>query len=156
FVGLNDAVAVFANGASGNVSPLRLPNAPRTQLANPVSVAIDNACNMYVGNFAGGTNIATGVSVFPVSANGTTAPTRMFTDITNIAPISAGMALDPLSGNVAVAYQGSGGGSSSFDEIAFFAPTSSGAVTPLAQLTGAATGLGFPGPIAFDPAGKLY
>lgn len=151
---LNDAVAVFANAANGNVAPLGLPNAPRSELANPFGIAIDNACNMYVSNNANGTNIATGVSVFPVSANGATAPARMFTDGTNTTPIPWGLTLDP-SGNVAVAYQNSGF-AGSFDEIAFFSPASSGPVTPLFQLTGSSTGLAFPGPIAFDGSGELY
>jgi sugar lactone lactonase YvrE len=154
FVQLNDAVAVFANGANGNVAPLRLPNSPRSQLANPYGIAIDGSCNMYVSDNANGTNIATGVSVYPVSANGTTSPTRTFTDSTNTLPVPWGLALDP-SGNVTVAYQNTGF-AGSFDEIAFFAPNSSGAVVPLFQLTGDSTGLSFPASLGFDPSGRLY
>ena len=74
-----DSVAVFAAGSSGNVAPTRFIQCSRTELAEPIQVALDSSLNMYVVNHVGENHVGESVTVYAAGANGNVAPIRRIT-----------------------------------------------------------------------------
>jgi hypothetical protein len=67
------AVRIFAPGAAGDVAPSRLISGERTELQDPVGLALDRRDRLYVANSAS-------VTMYLPSATGDVAPARRFTD----------------------------------------------------------------------------
>ena len=65
----DNAVTVYAPGANGNVRPLATISGPRTELADPRSIAIDSRGAIYVTNIS-----AKGVTIYAPGSNGNVAP----------------------------------------------------------------------------------
>jgi hypothetical protein len=139
-----DSVAVFAAGSGGNVAPTRIIQGNRTELAEPVQVALDSSLNMYVVNHAGKS-----VTVYAAGANGNVAPIRTITgDRTRLNyPFGVAVAAD---GEVYVA--------NTFTQKFQEAPKNKGSVTvyaagangnkaPIRKIQGRDTGLATPNEI---------
>jgi hypothetical protein len=63
------SITVYANGASGNVSPIATISGPATQLSNPYGIAINPDGNIYVVNACNAS-----ITVYASGSNGNVAP----------------------------------------------------------------------------------
>ncbi len=73
-------VAVYAFGASGTATPVRLISGTNTQLQTPVYTLLDSSGNLYVLD-NGSAGITPIVNIYSAGANGNVAPARQITGI---------------------------------------------------------------------------
>jgi hypothetical protein len=71
-----NAISVYAAGASGNVAPIRMIWGRRTKLDNPLGAALDASGNTYAAN-----NYYDSVSAYAAGANGNAKPTGIIAGI---------------------------------------------------------------------------
>ena len=146
-------VLVFRKGASGDEKPLRVIEGEHTGLADVHGIAIDVKRNvMFVGNWGNASNYkvpGTGkfyppsITVYPLDANGDTAPLRVIQGAKTQLDWAGGMALDPGSGYLYVANDLS-------HSVLVFNETDNGNVQPARILKGSKTGLKNPTSVAID------
>jgi sugar lactone lactonase YvrE len=153
-----NTVTVYAASANGNVPPIAVIGGSKTRLANPNAIALDASGKIYV--LSGAENRITVYSSLETS-----------TGILNEAPIAsiagsktrldnpAGIALDSQ-GDIYVANDLGGPvvPHESYDRgtVTIYPAGSHGNVTPIATISGAATGLAYPVGIAVDSSGNIY
>jgi 6-phosphogluconolactonase (cycloisomerase 2 family) len=131
----NHSLTVYSRTASGNVAPLRtLNNAPAGQaqvgIGNPGAMALDTVNNeYYVTNCVSHPRIA----VFPRTANGTVAPTRVIEGLaTRLSRSMHGVAVDSVNNEVLAP-------STMEDAVVVFPRTASGNAAPLRVIQGSLT-----------------
>lgn len=139
----DNAVAVYAPGATGTTPPLRLIQGADTQLNKPRQPAIDPQGRLLVPS-----GVGNAVSVFPAGATGNASPVRALTE--------------GLSFPTAVAVDGTGDiyvTNYSSDSVTVYEATQPGTGadgTPIRTIQGSATGLDTPTGIAVAPNGDVY
>lgn len=128
YVGVWDAneVLVFADGADGNVAPVRRLAGAATQLSTPGAVALDLLNGeLFVANYDTDT-----VAVYPVGADGDVAPVRSLSG-TGFGTINA-IAVDPYNEELLVCDR-------TWQRVLVFTRTASGSDAPLRTITPSAT-----------------
>lgn len=152
YVGSNSpGVAIFSPTATGAATPTRLITGSATVLNNVLGVAVDTAGNLYASTITA-TQVPTGIIVvFASTANGNASPARTITSSST--SIFYGIAVDSASNIYANVDSNTGLSGSAIVE---FAAGATGAATPIASITGAATGLTYGGGLRRDAVGNLY
>jgi sugar lactone lactonase YvrE len=79
-----DAVYVFAAGATGMATPIQTISGAATLINYPLGIAVDRNSNIYVANHQGFTGGQGAITVFAAGANGNVAPTATITDAGNL------------------------------------------------------------------------
>jgi NHL repeat len=157
----SSTVTIFAANANGNVPPVAVIGGSNTQLSNPVGIALDATDKIYVVNASGTSRDS--VTIYPPLAAGTgiinEAPVGVISGSKTMLDYPDGIAVDSL-GIIYVANQ-SGGPvvphqRLDVGKITVYAAGGSGNISPIATISGAATGLSFPLGIALDSAGNIY
>lgn len=139
----DSSIRVFDRAASGDVEPLRMIRGGNSQLAAPVSIAVD-AMNgeIFVANAADDS-----INVYPIDANGNVAPTRRIVGAsTGLSIIDAqegsgcgdgigGLHVDPVNDEIVIAC------TEAFEPgcLLTFSRTANGDVAPLRNISGATT-----------------
>ncbi|MBV8164906.1 MAG: hypothetical protein JOZ91_11650 [Candidatus Eremiobacteraeota bacterium] len=150
-------VWVFAPGATGNATPVRIISGSNTGVIGYSSdTKLDPAGNLYINN-------TYSISVFPPGASGNASPSRV------IAGSNTGLGLlnnppsipptGPGSGGIAVGPDGTiyaSVGAAVPPAILEFAPGAGGNVAPVRTISGPATGLVGFGILTTDSAGNIY
>lgn len=147
------SVAIFSPTANGAATPTRLITGSATQLNNVLGVTVDTAGTLYVSTISiPSSQIPTGlILAFSSTANGNASPARIIT--TSSTNIFYGIAVDSAL-NLYASVDSSTGLSGS--AIVEFASGATGAATPIASISGAATGLTYGGGLRRDSVGNLY
>jgi DNA-binding beta-propeller fold protein YncE len=157
----NHGYYIFKRTATGADLPLRSVRGPRSRLADPHGIVLDDVNNEVIvanhGNwtelrsyaadgplvmdkaYVAGKHYPPSITVFDVNANGEVPPTRVIQGDRTELNWPMGIALDRASDEVVVANYGS-------NSIIFFKRTASGDAVPVRRLGGPATGI--VGPIA--------
>jgi len=150
-------ILVYAPGSNGMAKPTRTITGTATGLEgftqNSISgLAVDSSGNVYVssGLLKGGL-VNSGISVFPSTANGDVAPTKVIT-MTGIATFTPGQIAVDSAGNIYVA---------ATDPLApgvilIFASNSTGTVPPTSTLAGSETTFDGVKGVAVDSKGNIY
>ena len=94
----NSSVTVYAEGATGNATPIQTISGSYTGLSSPNDVASDTSRDIYVAN--DGNSSAT---VYSAGATGNVAPIQTITGSMTGLYYPDGIALNPLNGNIYVA-----------------------------------------------------
>lgn len=124
-------VIVFAKGATGNATPLRVLLTP--SLYCETGMNVDAAGNIYV------TDCSNTLNVYAAGSSGSAAPVRVINTGASTGP--TGVATD-YGGNEYTALQ-------RIPAIASYASSATGAATPLTKIAGTSTTLNFPFDVAF-------
>jgi sugar lactone lactonase YvrE len=143
------SVTVYAAGATGNASPIQ-----KLKIYAPTGIAVDASGKMYVTNFlVTSTATPAAVSVYAAGATGNDPPLRTITGSKTGMFNPNGIALDPINGDIYVANLNP---SNVAPSVLIYAPDANGNVPPIGTITGAKTGLQFPGGLALDSSGNIY
>jgi hypothetical protein len=142
---LKGSVEVYAPGASGDDTPLRVIRGAQTGLDDPRRPAVDANGSLYVPNAGNGT-----ITVYGPQASGDAKPIRTITSAGQSAPQSVDIGPD---GNL---YVSDGVSDSGSPHIRVFRPDAKGTAVPVRTIGGAKSGLASGGDVAFDRAGNVY
>jgi hypothetical protein len=141
------SVTVFAAGANGNVTPIRLISGSNTGLTNTTTgIAVDPNGSIYVGDaccVTGGS-----VLVYAAGATGNVAPVRTITGPNTGLTAPQGVAVDAGS-NVYISNVNN-------SSVTVYAAGANGDVPPIQTISGANTGLGQPYGLALDAGANIY
>src|SRR5207244_6377335 len=155
FVSVNypPQVEVYRKTASGNEKPLRVVTGESTRLADVHGIAIDDkAKELFVNNWGhisqydvpgSGRFEDPSITVYPLDANGDTAPKRMIQGPRTQLDWPGAMLVDPDEGEVFVT-------NSVGQSILVFGAKDTGDVAPRRVIKGARTGLSYPASLAVD------
>ncbi|OFV98683.1 MAG: hypothetical protein A3H94_04140 [Acidobacteria bacterium RIFCSPLOWO2_02_FULL_60_20] len=147
------AVVVYQKEASGDDKPLRRLEGTQTQLEDPHGIALDTKNGfMYVSNH-GSVNerqkVGTGrfnppsISVYPITAQGNTAPLRIIEGPRTHLNWPATMAFDPVSDELYVANDAG-------NAVLVFGADARGDVAPRRMISGPKTGIQYPTGLYLD------
>ena len=147
------AVVVYQKEASGDDKPLRRLEGTQTQLEDPHGIALDTKNGfMYVSNH-GSVNerqkVGTGrfnppsISVYPITAQGNTAPLRIIEGPRTQLNWPATMAFDPVSDELYVANDAG-------NAVLVFGADARGDVAPRRMISGPKTGIQYPTGLYLD------
>lgn len=149
------SVAVFAAGATGNVSPSQVITGPNTGLHSPFWVAV-SPVNDDIYVFTEGTRCTYNglcILIFAPGSNGNAAPIGKIDGSNTDIGSGSGIALDS-SGNI---YLANGGGPpSGHDHVNVYAAGSEGNVAPIQMISGSNTGLNGPVGLAVDSNANIF
>jgi 6-phosphogluconolactonase (cycloisomerase 2 family) len=136
-------VAVYAPGATGNATPLRVITGPNTGLGGATGIALDATGRLYVANQLGNT-----ITLYPPGATGNASPTA------TIAGSNTGLngPADIVLGAAGQLYAANAFGNS----VTVYAPGATGNAAPATMIAGSNTGLNRPQGIALDALRRLY
>jgi DNA-binding beta-propeller fold protein YncE len=140
------AILVFRGDASGNESPIRIIQGPKTQLFFPHTVSVDPKNNEILVGDPGKRSVL----VFPREASGDVSPVRVLTPKTGFWIV--GTAVDPVRNLLVVALRLRVGGQGA---LYVYNRTDTGDVNPRAVITGPKTGILSPWQIEIHD-GKIY
>lgn len=150
-------VMVYRKEASGDEKPLRVLEGESTGLHDAHGLALDVKRKlMFVGNWGDhsdyknpgqGRFYPPSITVYPLGANGDTAPLRIIQGSKTQLDWAGGMSLDPESGNLYVANDVG-------NSILVFKETDQGDVAPARVIKGQKTGLSHPAGISVDTQNK--
>jgi DNA-binding beta-propeller fold protein YncE len=150
-------VYVFNKDATGQDKPLRSLEGPHTYLHDTHGIALDFKRKlMFVGswgnwsdpNVAGSGKIfPPSINVYPLDADGDTAPIRIIQGPKTLLDWPGGIVLDPDTGNLWVANDVA-------NNVLIFKGTDDGDVAPTQIIQGPKTGLSHPAGIAYDSKNK--
>ncbi len=144
------SVTVYPVSATGNSAPIRTISGGMTQLVAPYGIAVDAAGYIYVADFLGTGSNSGAVEIYAPGASGNVAPVGYISGNATGMSEPAGVAINPLNGNIYVLNDGN-------YSVTMYAPGSTGNVAPIGKIAGSRTkitGQGFG--LAFDPSGNLY
>ena len=137
------SVTVYARTANGDTAPLRTLAGAATGLALPIGVAVDTVNNeLVVVNSINGSG-GNSVTVYSRTADGDVAPLRKISGAATGLCGPAGLAVDLVNNELAVANPNKCGKS-----VVVFARTANGDVAPVRTLFGTMTGLDVPEMVA--------
>jgi hypothetical protein len=152
-------ILIYAPGASGNATPSRTIVGPSTGLggfgmSSVYGLALDTSGNMYVSSFVNvGGILYPGVSIFPATANGDVAPTKVIAG-------SATTLNAFLPGQIAVDSANriytEGGSLPQPDSVLIFDSSSIGNGPPSSTISGPKTMIDDVVGLALDNAGNIY
>jgi DNA-binding beta-propeller fold protein YncE len=150
-------VQVYRKEAAGHEQPRRLIKGPKTLLSDDHGLVIDTKRNLlFVDNWGRSSDFdvpGTGhfdipsITVYPLDADGDTAPLRVIKGLKTQMNWPAGMALDPDTGELYVA-------NDMGQSIIVFHETDEGDVSPFRVIKGEDTGLQFPTGVFVDKQNK--
>ena len=144
----NDSVAVYAEGATGDATPIQTIRGFHTRLAFPTDVAVDASRDIYVANEGNSS-----VTVYSAGATGNVAPIQTIAGSMTGLFEPRGIALNPLNGNIYVANSSNG---SNDGTVTIYPPGSSGNIAPIGIIKGSRTGLDEPAGLFLGGSGKIY
>ncbi len=135
----NDSITVYAAGANGDRRPIRTINGANTGLEHPEQLVVAGRTIIVANNPE--TGPATGVTAYPIGANGNVAPSWSLYGTKTKLFLPDGVAVD-ANGDVYVANEGDG--------ITVYAPGSNGDVRPIRKISGHSTRVRFPQQLAIQ------
>ena len=141
----DNAIDVFAPGATGNVAPERSIQGPDTGLSNPCDVQVDSTGNVYAGDLGNGS-----ITEYAPQASGDATPICTIIG-SNTGLTSEGIDDFSLEANgtlVVGTYEGS--------SVLVFAPGSCGNVAPTETIAGSNTGFNVVDGVGTDAQGTIY
>ena len=144
----NDSVAVYAEGATGDATPIQTIRGFHTGLAFPTDVAVDASRDIYVANEGNSS-----VTVYSAGATGNVPPIETIGGSMSGVLDPYGIALNPLNGNSYVANSSNG---SNDGTVTIYPPGSSGNIPPIGIIKGTRTGLDGPRGLFLGGSGKIY
>ena len=146
-------IAIFSANSDGNVPPIAAIAGDKTELTDPVGLALDSAGALYVLNDTGGDDNRGSITVYPPNANGNVRPKATIADGVHDKQTQLntpkGLALDSA-GNIYVT------NASGIDAVTIYAAGKFGNVAPMKIISGSHTGLNQPHGIGLDSDGKIY
>jgi len=141
---LNNAITVFAAGATGNASPVDTIAGPNTGLNAPLGIVVDPGGRIYVAN--SGTSAATSsITVYASGASGNATPIRTIAGAATGLDQPQGIALD---GGQRI-FAASSAFTSHLYRITVYPGNADGNVAPVLTLAGSNTGLSVPSQLSF-------
>ena len=141
-------VHVYAEGASGDATPIQDISGSNTGLGLPTDVAVDASGNIYVANDG-----ANSVTVYAAGSTGDVAPVQDISGSMTGLWDPQGIALNPLNGDIYVAPERKGGEGR---KITIYPSGSTGNIAPTGIIKGLRTAIDFPLKLTLGPTGKLY
>ena len=145
----NESVTVYAEGATGDATPIQTIRGSDTGLSNPIDVAVDASRDIYVANEGNSS-----VTVYSAGATGNVAPIQTIGGSMTGLYYPPGIALNPLNGNIYVANLGTS--RRVHGTVTIYPPGSSGNIPPIGIIKGERTGLDNPGELLLGGSGKTY
>ena len=141
------SVNVYAEGATGDATPIQDISGSNTGLNSPSDVAVDASGNIYVANWGNNS-----VTVYAAGATGNVAPIQDISGSMTGLVRPDGLALNPLNGDIYVASSpGPNGG-----KITIYPSGSTGNIAPTGKIEGMRTGIYYPVELALGATGKIY
>lgn len=150
-------VAVYKKTASGNDKPLRLLEGESTRLSDSHGIALDTKNKlMFVNNWGNVSDYQSAgsgryelpsISVYPIDANGDTAPVRVIQGPKTQLNWPGTMSIDPATGDLYVANDVG-------NSLLVFKGTDKGDVAPTRVIKGSKTGLSSPAGVYVDAKNK--
>ncbi|MBV9085125.1 MAG: hypothetical protein JOZ62_20815 [Acidobacteriaceae bacterium] len=150
-----NSITVYPVSANGNVAPIRRLYGSNTGLHYPFGVAVDASGNLYVANGEGGSQNLGDILIFAPNARGNVAPIAVISGPNTQVSGPAGIALDPVNGDIYIVNE-NGGLASPPPYITSYSAGSNGNVTPLATIEGSNTQLSRPQGVALDLSENIY
>ena len=144
----NFSVTVYAEGATGDATPIQTISGSHTGLVYPIDVAVDASRDIYAAN-----NVNSSVTVYSAGATGNVAPIQTIAGSMTGLYHPYGIALNPLNGNIYVANSSNGSNGST---VTMYPPGSSGNIPPIGVIRGKRTGLDGPRGLFLGASGKIY
>jgi lactonase family protein with 7-bladed beta-propeller/NHL repeat-containing protein len=135
-------VAVYAPGATGNATPLRVITGPNTGFRGPAGIALDATGQLYVANQGNA------ITLYPPGATGNAPPAATLAGSSTGLNGPADIALGPAGQLYVTNALG--------NSITTYAPGATGNAAPTNTIAGSNTGLNGPQGIALDAVGRLY
>ena len=143
------SVTVYAEGATGDATPIQTISGSYTGLSDPTDVAVDASRDIYVANEGNSS-----VTVYSAGATGNVAPIQTIGGSMSGVLDPYGIALNPLNGNIYVANLGTS--RRLRGTVTIYPPGSSGNIPPIGIIKGNRTGLDVPGGLLLGESGKIY
>lgn len=144
------SVTVYPTSATGNVAPIQVISGGMTLLKAPYGIAVDATGDIYVADYLGTGSSSGAVEVYAPGSNGNVAPFEYISGSATGMSEPAGVAINPLNGNIYVLNDGN-------YSVTMYPPGSTGNVAPIGTIAGSRTKLtGQTFGIAFDSSGNLY
>ena len=148
----SNAVTVYATGATGNAKPIQNIHGASTGLDNPRGVAVDSDGKMYVVNDSSNTSLDS-ITVYAAGATGNAAPVQTILGSNTQLDEPAGIALNPVNGDIYVLNYTNVSGNGS---ITFYPQNANGNVKASGAIQGSSTMLYASYGIALDASGNIY
>ena len=146
----SQSVTVYPTSATGNATPIQVISGGMTLLKAPYGIAVDATGDIYVADYLGTGSSSGAVEVYAPGSNGNVAPFEYISGNATGLSAPAGVAINPLNGNIYVLNDGN-------YSVTMYAPGSTGNVAPIGTIAGSRTKLtGQTFGIAFDASGNLY
>lgn len=146
----SQSITVYPTSATGNVAPIRAISGGMTLLKAPYGIAVDAAGDIYVADYLGTGSTSGAVEVYAPGSNGNVAPFEYISGSATGLSAPAGVAINPLNGNIYVLNDGN-------YSVTIYSPGSTGNVAPIGTIAGSRTKLtGETFGIAFDASANLY
>ncbi|MGB8907717.1 MAG: NHL repeat-containing protein [Candidatus Cybelea sp.] len=147
--GAPSSVTVYAEGATGDATPIQDISGSNTGLNYPNDVAVDASGNIYVANRDGNS-----VTVYAAGATGNVAPIQDISGSMTGLVHPLGLALNPLNGDIYVANEPRGaklGG-----KVTIYPSGSTGNIAPTGIIEGMRTAIDKPYKLTLGATGKIY
>jgi 6-phosphogluconolactonase (cycloisomerase 2 family) len=142
------SVTVYAQGATGDATPIQDITGSNTGLNHPTDVAVDASGNIYVASQSNSS-----ILVYAAGSTGNVAPIQDISGPKTGLSMPHGLALNPLNGDIYVA---SGNFPSSASKVTIYPSGSTGNIPPTGVIEGMRTALDVPYALTFNATGKIY